>query len=108
MMSAIAIAKVRLAAFLTLDFDSSVLQLMTQDNSCSVYFSNFKFKYHVTEYFAVIGTHSTMQGDEQLSGHVTDPFPEWVWPCETITSSDSIVWQVKSRLVPDILKGMLF
>ena len=33
------------------------------------------FKYHVTEYCAVIGTHSTVWGDKLLYGHVPDPFP---------------------------------
>ena len=29
----------------------------------------------MTEYFAVIGTHSTVRGDQLLYGHVPDPFP---------------------------------
>jgi len=29
----------------------------------------------VTEYCAVIGTHSMVHGDEQLYGHVSDLFP---------------------------------
>ena len=31
--------------------------------------------YHVTEYCAVIGTHSTVRGDKLLYGHIPDPFP---------------------------------
>ena len=33
------------------------------------------FRYHVTEFCAVIGTHSTVRGDKLLYGHVPDPFP---------------------------------
>ena len=33
------------------------------------------FGYHVTEYCAVIGTHSTVRGDKLLYGHIPDPFP---------------------------------
>ena len=33
------------------------------------------FRYHVTEYCAVIGTHSTVRGTKLLYGHVPDPFP---------------------------------
>jgi len=29
----------------------------------------------VTEYRAVIGTHSTVRGDKLLYGHIPDPFP---------------------------------
>ena len=29
----------------------------------------------MTEYCAVIGTHSAVQGDKLLYGHVRDPFP---------------------------------
>ena len=29
----------------------------------------------MTEYFAVIGTRSTVRGDQLLCGHVPDPFP---------------------------------
>jgi len=32
------------------------------------------FRYHVTEYCAVIGMHSIVQGDKLLYGHVPDPF----------------------------------
>jgi len=35
-------------------------------------------RYHVTEYCAVIGTHSAVHGDELLYGHVPDPFPQCV------------------------------
>ena len=31
------------------------------------------FRYHVTEYCAVIGTHSTVWGDKLFYGHVPDP-----------------------------------
>ena len=31
--------------------------------------------YHVTEYCAVIGAHSTVRDDKLLYGHVPDPFP---------------------------------
>ena len=33
------------------------------------------FRYHVTEYCAVIGTHSTVRGDKLLYGLIPDPFP---------------------------------
>jgi len=33
------------------------------------------FRYHVTEYCAVIGTHSTVRGDKLLCGQIPDPFP---------------------------------
>ena len=33
------------------------------------------FRYHVTEYCAVIGTRSTVRGNKLLYGHVPDPFP---------------------------------
>jgi len=33
------------------------------------------FRYHVTEYRAVIGTHSTVRGDKLLYGQIPDPFP---------------------------------
>ena len=34
------------------------------------------FIYYVTEYCAVTGTHSTVQVDKLLCGHVPDPFPQ--------------------------------
>ena len=37
------------------------------------------FRYHVTEYRAVIGMHPTVQGDKLLYGYVPDPF----LPCGT-------------------------
>jgi len=65
---------------------------MSQDTSCSVRTShasgsrsiqteilnfpvNTYFRYHVTEYCAVIGTHSTVRGDKLLYGQIPDPFP---------------------------------
>ena len=30
----------------------------------------------MTEYCAVIGTHSTVRGDKLLYGHIPDPFPQ--------------------------------
>ena len=33
------------------------------------------FRYHVTEYCAVIGTHSTVRGNKLLYGQIPDPFP---------------------------------
>ena len=42
----------------------------------------------MTEYFAVIGTHSTVWGDQLLYGHVPDPLPRCgigsVWPCKIL------------------------
>ena len=58
---------------------TTVFQLMIQDTSCLAHFSRFKFmlftyfRYHVTEYCAVIGTHSTVRGNKLLYG--PDPFP---------------------------------
>ena len=94
MISATAIAKVRLAIDLS-SFSiliSTVFQLMTQtlltqatshassSLSTQTEILNFllitHFKYHVTEYCAVIGVHSTVRGDKLLYGHVPDPFPQ--------------------------------
>ena len=78
--------------FCTSDNDSAVIQLMSQDTSRSARTShasgsrsiqpeilNFPlityFRYHVTEYCAVIGTHSTVRGNKLLYGLIPDPFP---------------------------------
>ena len=34
------------------------------------------FRYHVTEYCTLIGTHSTVRGDKLLYGQIPDPFPQ--------------------------------
>ena len=89
--SAIAITKVRLVC----DLSAPAISIWwcssswLKDNSCSVHFSSFKFTLHsrwilnlpvnhilhVTEYCAIIGTHSTVWGNKLLNGHVPDPFP---------------------------------
>jgi len=43
-------------------------------------------RYHVTEYCAVIGTHSTVCGDKLLFGHVPDHFP-WCGHARLISTS---------------------
>jgi len=40
----------------------------------------------MTEYCSVIGTHSMVQGDKLLYGHVPDPIPQCEWGLETSTT----------------------
>ena len=85
-------AKYNLRPFCTRNFDSAVFQLMSQDTSRSAHTSHasgsrsiqteiFNFPVNhilqvsVTEYCAVIGTHSTVRGDKLLYGQIPDPFP---------------------------------
>jgi len=92
MTSAMAIGKVRLATFLHSRFrfllccSSWLKTLLAQRTSYASSLLSTQaeiwifplityFRYHVTEYCAVIGTHSTVQGDKLLYGHVSDPFP---------------------------------
>jgi len=89
MMSVVAITNARLAGFLHLCFwfrwcSSSwlktILAQFTSHASSSLSTqADFPlityFRYHVTEYCAVIGTHSTVWGNKLLYGHVPDPFP---------------------------------
>ena len=83
----------------TCDLSALTISISTvfQLTSCSVYFSRFKFtlnsitcfSYHVTEYCAVIGMHSTVWGNKLLYGHVPDPFPR----CGIGSGHTRLVWQ---------------
>ena len=88
MMSVIAIPKQDLRGFCTrvFDFDGVLAHdsrqfllsslLMLQVHSPQVDFPLITyFRYHVTEYHAVIGTHSMVWGNKLLYGHVPGPFP---------------------------------
>ena len=87
-----AMAKVRLATFLHSRFrfrlccSSWLKTLLAQRNSHTssslskqteiwIFPLITYFRYHVTGYCAVIGTHSTVRGDKLLYGHIPDPFP---------------------------------
>ena len=52
------------------------------------------FRYHVTEYCAVIVTHSTVRGNKLLYGHVPAPFPRcatWDYPLSTSVYRSSLL-----------------
>ena len=87
MMSAMAIAKVRLVTFLHSQFQfllcsSSWLKTLLTLQVDSLFKLKFwifplitYFRYPITEYCAVIGMHSTVRGNKLFYGHVPDPFP---------------------------------
>jgi len=92
MTSLMAITKVRLATFLHSWFRfllccsswlKTVLAQRTSHASSSLSMQTeiwifaliTYFRYHVTEYCAVIGTHSMVRGNKLLYGPVPDPFP---------------------------------
>jgi len=67
----------------------------------------------VTEYCAVIATHSTVWGDKLLYGHIPDPFPQCgigSWPHETNLcdrDTDIIVYVQRSNTVHDANSAQL-
>ena len=56
-------------------FTSHASSLLSTHTEISFFPLITYFRYHVTEYCAVIGTHPTVWGNKLLHGHVPVPFP---------------------------------